>query len=446
MTLSSPHFFRRCGQVALALFFVSLFIPLKLHVHEAPFFFGGDFNPYQDFFLYLSDIFFLGAFLAFSFHFFRHPLELKQFRFGTHSIIFFWLVLFVLADLSLFFSSWTIGTSFDSFLHFLLLLRFFECFFLYVALLNELFSLRHLFLILVFGLAGESILGLFQYIFGSSVGATFLGEPPLRTNMTDVSSLSVGGHRILRAYGTFLHPNIFAAYLLLGLFAVKNLYKQRPYLYGSLAVILLIGLLLTFSRTAFFAGLGGLVVYYFLTKRRLHWRAITIIGTVLVLFLISFNVGDVFLSRMKFQDDQSLQFRGENLNDGLSLIFTHPLGVGLGNSSLALQQVVSHKLSPWEYQPPHNLFLAVASELGLAGSALYLFLFVYLSMQLYRRRRLAPQVFSVWVAVIILSLFDHYFFSLYHGEILFALFFAIAAMTLQHQSPDFAEEESRGSV
>jgi len=134
---------------------------------------------------------------------------------------------------------------------------------------------------------------------------------------------------------------------------------------------------------------------------------------------------------MKFNDQQALQFRSQNFSDGVQLALHYPLGVGLGESSSVMQLVVPDKLSPWEYQPPHNLFLVVSSELGLAGLVLFVFLFAYVFIHLYQHRKLSPQVFTLWIAFFLLGLTDHYFFSLYHGNILFVLILAIAAITLQ---------------
>lgn len=428
-------FFKRWGEVALMLFFATLFIPLKLHAYETSFFSSGDTNPYQTFFLYLSDLFLLGSFFAFSIHFFLHHENAKHLTWGNRAILFFWLLLLTLGEISIFISP-------DFTLSFLLVLRFLECFFLYLVLINNLVSLEKIFLIIVFGLLGESVLGICQYVLGSSVGLSFLGEPPLAKTMSGVATLMMSGGKILRAYGNFLHPNIFAAYLIFGFFAIKNVYRRAPYPYGIITFIFFFAFLLTFSRTAFFAGLIGFGIYYYLTKRHLSLRTILTMSTVLLILLVSFNVGALLFSRMKFDDHQALQFRSQNFADGVRLALDHPLGVGLGESSSAIQLVVPDKLSPWEYQPPHNLFLVVSSEIGLAGLALFVFLFAYVFIHLYQRRKLSPQVFTLWIALFLLGLTDHYFFSLYHGNIFFTVVLAIAAITLQ-SNPDHVTARAR---
>lgn len=425
----TAFFFRRCAQLALVLFFVALFIPLKISAYQVLFFLSGDNNPYQHFFLYLSDIFFLVSFLCVGVSLFLRPSQMKAMTFGSVYLLAFWLALLVLAEVSLIVSA-------DRTLSFLLALRLAQGFLLYLALLQELISLRVFLFIMVFGLLGQSILGIFQYVHGGSLGLSFLGESPLGTAIPGVSTLMVDGQKILRAYGTFPHPNVFAAYLIFGLFGLKCLSLRNPYVYGAIGFFMLIALFVTFSRTALFSGLAGVGVYYVLMKRRLSSNIIITAAVALFVILASLNIGNFFLERLKFQDTQALQFRAENVTDGARLLAAHPFGVGLGQSSVALQTVVPQKLSPWEYQPAHNLFLITSNELGLFGLALYLFLFAFILVQLYRRREYAPHVFALWVSVTILSFSDHYFFSLYHGWILFVILLVVAAQALRDTISD----------
>ena len=51
------------------------------------------------------------------------------------------------------------------------------------------------------------------------MGFWFLGESILGPEIPGVAKIVVAGGKILRAYGTFPHPNILAAFLLLGLFS-----------------------------------------------------------------------------------------------------------------------------------------------------------------------------------------------------------------------------------
>lgn len=432
-------FFKQCAQLALGLFFVALFIPLKISVYQTAFFASGDSSPYQHFFLYLSDIFFLVSFLCIGLSLFFDSSKLALITFGNRFLLFFWLTLLTLAELSLIFSA-------DRMLSFFLVLRLVQGFSLYLMILNQYIPLRILFSIFLFGMLGESLLGVFQYLHGGSLGLSFLGEAPLNTGMTGVSTLMVDGQETLRAYGTFPHPNIFAAYGVVGFFMLLGAYKQHPYRYRVIAVLLFAAFLVTFSRTAFFAAMIGYSVYYGITKRQLGLKAMATMGAVLLVLLTTLNIGGLFLERMKFQDTQALQFRAENFTDGMRLLIARPFGVGLGQSSMALQAVVPDKLSPWEYQPAHNLFLAVSNELGLLGLALYLSLFTYILVQLYRRRRYAPQVFALWVSVGILSLTDHYLFSLYHGWVLFVILVAITHATLEQRVYALEESPSEASI
>jgi O-antigen ligase len=98
-------------------------------------------------------------------------------------------------------------------------------------------------------------------------------------------------------------------------------------------------------------------------------------------------------------------------------------GVGLGNFTLVLQEYVNVKLQPWLIQPVHNIFLLVFNEIGALGGVSFIALFVYLFSRLLKRKdRFSYVLMSLWAFIIVVGLFDHYFISLYQGNVLFWLY------------------------
>jgi hypothetical protein len=70
----------------------------------------------------------------------------------------------------------------------------------------------------------QSIVGILQFSHQESIGLQMLGEPILSSYVGGVSTIEIGGGRILRAYGTFPHPNILAGFLALGLVSLAYWY------------------------------------------------------------------------------------------------------------------------------------------------------------------------------------------------------------------------------
>jgi len=123
----------------------------------------------------------------------------------------------------------------------------------------------------------QSVVGILQFKTQSNLGLQILGESPVGASNPDTSRVAVGSARLMRAYGTFPHPNILAAFLLLGLFGLfhfyfhltglkeyqgtaasyfgPNFYKRSALAAGIFLVS--IGLILTFSRTAWLTGFLG---------------------------------------------------------------------------------------------------------------------------------------------------------------------------------------------
>lgn len=63
----------------------------------------------------------------------------------------------------------------------------------------------------------QSLIALFQFIFQKSVGLFVLGESHIAPSILGVAKIEHAGEKLIRGYGTFSHPNILGAFLLLAL-------------------------------------------------------------------------------------------------------------------------------------------------------------------------------------------------------------------------------------
>lgn len=170
----------------------------------------------------------------------------------------------------------------------------------------------------------------------------------------------------VRVYGTFVHPNPFAFYLIIILALTVNLYLNHPppRVRRRLSLLTLVGvvcLLLTFTRTAWFGFLLILLMAAFFRDRRLIW--------VFLLLMAAFS----FLApiRSRFYDlttsFNSMAYRFYIWRGGLEQMTAIPiLGRGLG----------SFELMDKFGDPAHNDYLRVLFELGIAGLVAYLVLIV----------------------------------------------------------------------
>jgi O-antigen ligase len=142
-------------------------------------------------------------------------------------------------------------------------------------------------------------------------------------------------------------------------------------------------------------------------------------------------------------DINSLLFKSLNerliyLNVSRGTILAHPLiGFGNGQFVLKMNKFVPRGtiLETWQFQPVHNVFLLIWSELGIVG----LMLFVLLLWKLFHTSHNVPrgtsdlasmEHFSIYVRGILLGfifimLFDHYLWDIQQGQIMLWLVFAL---------------------
>ena len=84
----------------------------------------------------------------------------------------------------------------------------------------------------------------------------------------------------------------------------------------------------------------------------------------------------------------------------------------MGNYTLAIHNEIESTRSAWFYQPVHNVFLLIFTELGVAG-VLVILLFGY-----FIRRIFNCNLLPIFILFLLLALFDHYLWSLYSGLLL----------------------------
>ena len=256
----------------------------------------------------------------------------------------------------------------------------------------------------------EAALGIAQFARQESIGLHFLGESPIAAGDPATSRILIGGAYVVRAYGTFPHPNVFGAFLVLGLIALCALWLRidwrgaiaawradKPYLRivlktlgGSVLIACLMslvafGLVLTFSRTAWIIGAGAALLLA-LFHMRTSWRR----SLSLMVLLFAASAFAVFPLRAFVApraadavSDRAVTERIAYSRVGFELVKQHPLfGVGIGNQVLVGVQTGAYERAgiantkPWLIQPAHNIYLLVASEIGMVGGLALLAFFI----------------------------------------------------------------------
>lgn len=310
---------------------------------------------------------------------------------------------------------------------------------LYLYLVNQIKTLNVVVLPVALQIFIQAVVGVGQIIRQRSLDMASMGELGLDPAWSGVSIVWAGGTRYLRAYGLTDHPNILGGCLAFGLVLLAGWYvtanpKWHVPISGVWAVGAL-GLFLTFSRSAWLALAGGLLLIagvLLKTKQTTavrNWLNLILAGLIVAAPFI-WQHADYLGVRLNWRDsfnrvaDESRSVHERQaLNSTANHIFAdHALtGVGLGAYPVALRQ--QYPNFPFNFQPPHIALLEAAAETGLIGAIFYFMALVspWLLMGLNRRQlKFVPNLLAisgVLAAVTIVGFFDYYPWLLAPGRL-----------------------------
>ena len=335
----------------------------------------------------------------------------------------------------------------------------------------------------------QSILAILQFAKQSSLGLEIFHESILAIGLKGVAEISVGGVDFIRAYGTFPSPNVLAGFLGICLLFLFGLYlrggrdntvpehpqasghglrpwvggtsrglNERPrwgrewfwnsiiptplWVYGILIFLLGFGLVLTFSRGVivffifttilFFAGIFLLDKLKEYRKQAISLVILVIVSGVLIVAVlwpeVSARILESSISEPAIQERLFFNEVGlDTVRQNYPQLF---FGVGMGNFVPHYMQFLPG-LEPHLYQPVHNIFILIASEIGIWGLISFvLFLALLLGKSLksffllpYTRGRESNAGIFVLLCVacfmLLIGMYDHYFWTLQQGSLMF---------------------------
>ncbi len=268
----------------------------------------------------------------------------------------------------------------------------------------------------------ESFLGLGQIILGGSLEGVFywLGERRFSYSSIGTAQMAMMGHGIVRAYGTFSHPNSMAGFLLVAeLLWVAFKKKEKPVWWWMVFWSGWVGIMLSGSRTVWLASLVALIFNFqfliFKQNKMKQWGFCLILLGVFVVVLAGVGSNYVVADWLGGWDGESFLKRW-NLNmTALKMIRDNPLfGVGLGNFLVKLPEYQKDNTFFW-LQPVHNCLLLLISELGLAG--------ILILGKIGKRINFNKRLYNfVLVAIIVTGMVDHYWLTLPQNSWLLVVF------------------------
>ena len=389
-------------KILWAIFLFTFPFSIRFLVYEDASYHFGHFNPWVAEFVYLPEILLGVVFILWIIERFT----IKDLRF-TFKFNWRWvLLLLFLINAGVVTFLWGDVVLFGFFL-----LRILEAGALYLLISNRLLAPKIVLRILLFGALFQIGWGFLQWKLNHSLGLTLLGEAVLGPDVLGVAKIDLNnGLKQIRAYGTFLHPNILAAYLLTILFISLSYFKKQNWFFWL--IIMGGGIYLTHSRAAIMVGGLGLLLYLiFQIFQNKTIQRILNIG--IIIALISAN-GWLFWNSHKIQiNDPSWQARLEQNIISQKMNQAHPWGIGARNFTLEMENFTDKKLTPWEFQPVHNTYFLILNEMGIQGIILLIIMIGFMIMSFANPIKIIPLFILFFLAS-----FDHFLWDSWVGVML----------------------------
>ena len=288
----------------------------------------------------------------------------------------------------------------------------------------------------------ETTLGILQFGTGEVFGTKWLGMATQTAGDLGPSVIETLEGRWLRAYGTLPHPNIlggFISFALLGAIFLFGRGKswQNPWLW-ALILFLGQGIVMSFSRSSWIGLVFGMIFFIILSWREKKVLKKILVSAAMLISVFALNLfiaPDIFISRLGGAgrlEAQSFTERGVQMEMALDAISEYPLGLGAGNYTAWLRELLPDKAA-YIYQPVHNLYALVWSELGFIGIALFIAMIVLLFQAqkgaIFHEAR--TYFMASLVAMLAIGAFDHYFLTLYSGIVI--LGFVISLLLIKRE-------------
>lgn len=395
-------------------------------------FFNGGFDPFSSVFFGLSDLLIFGAAvcwgMALIFDRGKNVLMIwknKNWLKGNNLTLLLFVLLVIAGLVTMIFSP-------DQTLSFLLSLRLLEIFILFLLLSNQVLTFAEISKYLLIGGGFQAVLAIGQYVFQGSLGFGWLGESKLGQNVLNTAKVQIGDTTIIRPYGTLSHANLLGGYLFFLTGVVLLKLREKFWLYLPLLIVILLALILSFSRSAWLGLAAALIGLVSLTNLKINWKYLGVCLASLFVLLLIVDGRGVWVERVMSLGGESLSERVELYELSFRMIAEQWWGSGLGSFVLRIPSLIADNWGSWLYQPVHNVFILVMVELGIVGAILFVGLWLSNFADLMskfkitdKQKKWQTQLWFSWgIGLLVMGLFDHYLVTLLPGLIMMAIYFA----------------------
>jgi O-antigen ligase len=160
-------------------------------------------------------------------------------------------------------------------------------------------------------------------------------------------------------------------------------------------------------------------------------------AVVLTVMLTLYPLRDLVFTRVSNStiatEQNSILGRLWYIERAIEMIQKHPLtGVGIGSFVLELSNIAVEDV---KIEPVHDVFLLVTAELGVVGFILITSLFISIALNIFKAK--SPQAIlasATLTGLGVISLFDHYLWTLAPGRMMLGLALGLWAGQVRHDA------------
>ncbi len=278
-------------------------------------------------------------------------------------------------------------TLFEGFTSFLYLLRWIMYIIIFFVMLNFDNHFKEFVKKLIFTIGALILaIGYLQYIF-------FLDTKKLFNLGWD--------EHMYRMVSTFLDPNYLGSFLVLYLlFVLSKYFEKKYYIYLLTAFFTIIGIFLTFSRSAILMMLISVSIYFLLLNKRRY--ILIILGVLIFFFIITYRY--FYIENINPFRIVSSEARLETARNAITIFRDNPI-LGIGFNSYKFAQVKygfrneQNILFSHADASPDNSFLFILATTGILGFLAYLYIWVNFL------KNFNPYILSLIIGIFVNSMF-----------------------------------------
>ncbi|OGH64672.1 MAG: hypothetical protein A2821_04445 [Candidatus Magasanikbacteria bacterium RIFCSPHIGHO2_01_FULL_41_23] len=334
----------------------------------------------------------------------------------------------------------------DSWLAFQTIRRIIEAGILCMLIREKYLNNQQIIFWLAVGSIVPAVLGIAQFFGQTTWGSTLLGTTTHSSWIAGASVVVTSAGRWLRAYGTFPHPNILGGFMVIVishiLFFLQSEEKFRQiktkklkWFFIVILIILTVGLVVSFSRSAWLAWAFMIIFSHWRIFRQPLCRdSFFSLGvfvsafSFLVLLGLLWPIVTTRFSMVEIHEVNSISERVIGYAEAWNIFKNNWFfGAGPGNFTVFLQKQNS-ALNGWQLQPVHNVFVLGLVEWGIFGMIFWLWFIYFIAKNM--RFKLENVIWGLG-PIFVLSFFDHYLYTTWIGLCLFAI--SISSTCYPHQ-------------